>query len=116
MSNARPISDSEFHIVFREGATDDEIEANLRDLLFWSSMVRDPLGAVCAVGRGTRADCIKQAFRLADEHAIEWFSLLENEMDQIRALNGAWRLVLWPPWLDSNPRFWSDSVMNEPDL
>jgi hypothetical protein len=48
-------------------------------------------------GRGTRAECIENAFRLADEHAIESFSTLENEADEARALNGTWRLVLWPP-------------------
>ena len=64
--------------------------------------------SVCAVGRGTLADCIEEAFCVADLHAIDRFSKLENETDQIHARNGAWRLILWPPRLDSNPRFWPD--------
>ena len=109
-SSHRPLlTDEETEISFREGATDEEIEVKLRDLLFWSYVVRDPFGKVCAVGRGTRAECIENAFRLADEHAIDRFSLLEDQADEIQALNGAWRLVLWPPRLDADPRFWAAS-------
>jgi hypothetical protein len=75
------LTDSEFDLAFREGAKDDEIEAKLRDLFFWSYIMRDPFGRVCAAGRGTRADCIRTAFELADEHALECFSLLEDEHD-----------------------------------
>jgi len=72
--------------------------------------MRDPFGRVCAVGRGTRAECIKNAFKLADDHAIEFFSLIENLEDENRALNGPWRLVLWPPRLDTDPPFWAASA------
>jgi hypothetical protein len=72
--------------------------------------MRDPFGKVCAVGRGTRADCIENAFKLADDHAIYNFSMLENGQDETRALNSAWRLVLWPPKLDPDPRFWAASA------
>jgi hypothetical protein len=104
-----PLTDGELDLAFREGATDEEIEFKLRDLRRWSYIMRDPLGKVCAVGKGTRAECIENAFRIADEHAIDDFSTLENPADEARALNGAWRLVLWPPWLDLNPRFWAAS-------
>jgi hypothetical protein len=115
-SEPPPLTDSEWDVAFRESATDEEIEAALRDLRFWSYILRDPFGKVCAAGRGTRADCIRYAFQLGDEHAIECFSLLENERDETRALNGAWRLVIWPPKLDPDPRFFaaSSGVFNEP--
>ena len=109
MSEAPPLTDREFNATFREGATDDDIEAVLRDLVFWSYIVRDPFGNVCAAGRGTRAECIEHAFKLADWHAIDNFSVLENPQDEIRALNGAWRLVFWPPKPDPDPRFWAAS-------
>ena len=95
-----PLTDSEFDLAFRQGATDEEIFAKLRNLRFWSYIMRNPLGAVCAVGRGTRADCIENAFNLADMHAIEFLSVIENPIDESRALNGPWRLALSPPQLD----------------
>jgi hypothetical protein len=61
-----PLTDSELDLAFREGATDEEIEFKLRDLMRWSYIMRDPLGKVCAVGRGTRPECIENAFRIAD--------------------------------------------------
>ena len=90
-------------------ATNEEIEVKLRHLIFWSYIMRDPFGKVCALGRGTREECIKNAFRLADEHAGEHFSLLEDPADEARALNGPWHFVLWPPKLDPDPRFWAAS-------
>jgi hypothetical protein len=104
-----PLTDSELDLAFGEGVTDDEILAKLRDLRFWSYIMRDPLGAVCAVGRGTRAECIENAFNLADKHAIEFLSMIENGADEICALNGAWRLMLSPPKFDVDPRFWAAS-------
>ena len=94
------LTDEEFETVFREGATDEEIEVELCELILWSYIVRDPFGKVCAVGKGTRAECIENAFRLADDHANFEFATLEDPADESRALNGAWRLVLWPPWID----------------
>jgi hypothetical protein len=58
-SHAPPLTESQMNVVFRQGATDEEIETTLRDLLFWSYILRDPFGKVCAAGRGTRADCIR---------------------------------------------------------
>ena len=46
----QPLTDAEMEIAFREGATDEEIELKLRDLMLWSYMMRDPLGFV--VGQG----------------------------------------------------------------
>jgi hypothetical protein len=63
-SNRPLLTDEEWKISFREGATDEEIEVKLRDLMFWSYIMRDPLGQVCAVGRGTRAECIENAFTI----------------------------------------------------
>jgi hypothetical protein len=109
MSEPRlPLTDSELDLAFREGATDGEIEAKLRHLFFWSYIMRDPFGRVCAVGKGTRADCVREALRHADEYASESFPLVEKPEDQYRCLNGAWRLVLWPPILDADPAFWPD--------
>ena len=105
----RPLTDSELDLAFRVGATDEEIEFKLRDLMRWSYIMRDPLGNVCAVGKGTRAECIENAFRIADEHAIDHFSTLEDQADEARVLNGAWRLVLWSPKFDPDPRFWAAS-------
>jgi hypothetical protein len=110
MSEAPPLTDRELDAVFRKGATDEEIEAVLRHLFFWSYIMRDPCGRVCAVGRGTRAECIKSAFDLSDWHAIDNFSVIENLQDEIQALNGSWRLGLWPPKLDPDPRFWAASA------
>jgi hypothetical protein len=28
-------------------------------------------------------------------------------------MNGAWRLILWPPKLDPNPRFFTASAMED---
>ena len=111
MSKSSPplLTHEEMELAHREGATDEEIEVKLRHLIFWSYIMRDPFGKVCALGRGTRAECTENAFRLADEHAAEHFSLLDDQADETRALNGPWRLVLWPPWLDSDPTFWATS-------
>jgi hypothetical protein len=103
------ITDSDWEVVLRKGATDEEIEVTLRDLFFWSYIVRDPLGRVCAVGRGTRADCVRNAFVLADTFAADELATVEDVQDEIRALNGPWRLVLWPPRLDADPPFWAAS-------
>ena len=112
-SNRQLLTDEE--ALFREGATDEEIEVKLRDLMLWSYIMRDPLGKVCAVGKGTRAERIEIAFRNADEHAIWNLSTVETQAEETRALNGAWRLVLWPPRLDPDPRFWawSSDVFDE---
>ena len=66
MPDAPPLKDKDYNVAFREGATDEEIEAELRDLFVWSHIMRDPFGKVCALGRGTRVECIKQAFEHAD--------------------------------------------------
>jgi hypothetical protein len=75
------LTDSDLEAAFREGATDEEIESQLRHLTFWSYMMRDPFGKVCAVGRGTRAECIENAVNLSDRHAIDWFLLHERNAD-----------------------------------
>src|SRR5262245_39880727 len=103
-------ADAELRAAFREGASEEEIEAVLRHLFLWSYVMRDPFGRVCAVGRGTRAECVEHAFKLADAHAIEHFSLIEDSIDETRALNCPWRLLLWPPKLDPNPPFWAASA------
>ena len=103
-----PLTDREMRVAFSKGATDEEIEATLRNLFYWSYIVRDPLDHVCAVGKGTRADCIKNAFSHADACAIDVLSSLEGQ-DEIRALNGPWRFVLWPPYFDIDPPFWAAS-------
>ena len=114
-SHPPPLKESEMNLVFRPGATDDEIEPTIRDLYFWSYILRNPFGKVCAGGRGTRADCIHHAFQLGDEHAIDCFSILEDEADETRALNGPWRLVLWPPKFDADPPFWAASSGDSDD-
>jgi hypothetical protein len=103
----KPLTDAELDAAFRKDATNEEITVKLRDLHYWTYVMRDPFGAVAAVGRGTRADCIKNAFELADEHAIENFSCLDDPADEVRAVNGSWSLTLWPPKLDPDPPFWS---------
>lgn len=104
-----PLTDGEMNLVLRPGATDDEIEPTIQHLYFWSYILRNPFGNVCAWGRGTRADCIRYAFKLGDEHAIDCFSTIEDAQDETRALNGAWHLVLWPPKFDTDPIFWAAS-------
>jgi len=103
------LTDSEAELAFRKGTTDEEIEVALRHLFLWSYIVRDPLGRVCALGRGTRADCMQNALVDADEYATESLSQLEEEADEIRAFNGPWRIALWPPRFDADPRFWAAS-------
>jgi hypothetical protein len=49
------LTQNERDSTFRDGATDAEIEVKLRDLFFWSYIVRNPLGRVCALVRGTRS-------------------------------------------------------------
>ena len=110
MSKAPPLTDAEFGVAFRDSATDDDIETVLRHLIFWLYIMRDPFGRVCSVGRGTRAECIENAVELADNYAIENFSVFDNFEDEARALNGPWRLVLWPPKLDPDPPLWSASA------
>jgi hypothetical protein len=41
MSEAPPLTDRELNAAFREGASDEDIEAVLRDLAFWSYVMRD---------------------------------------------------------------------------
>jgi hypothetical protein len=110
MSKPPILTDTEFSAALRDDATDEELERVLRHLLFWSYILRDPFGRVCALGRGTRAECIENAFQLADHHAIENFSVIEDSHDEAQALNGPWRLVLWPPKLDPDPPFWAASA------
>ena len=43
-------------------------------------------------------------------HAIDNFALIENSQEETQALNGQWRLVLWPPRLNPDPRFWAGSA------
>jgi hypothetical protein len=43
MSEPPLLTRNELDIAFREGATDDQIEAVLRNLIFWSYIVRNPL-------------------------------------------------------------------------
>jgi hypothetical protein len=77
MSEAPPLTDREFDAAFREGATDEEIEGVLRQLVFWSYIMRDPFGKVCVVGRGTRTECINNAFDLSDWH---WSGSREHQL------------------------------------
>jgi hypothetical protein len=37
------------------------------------------------------------------------------QAEEAHALNGAWRLVLWPPQLDPDPRFWAASIVQPPE-
>lgn len=91
-----PLSDEESDAIFREGATDEEIEAVLRHVFYWAWIVRDPFGKVCATGRdATRAEAIRYAFEHADAYAIDRFSMLDDPVDELRAMNGPWRFVLW---------------------
>jgi hypothetical protein len=110
MSEPCPLlTDSDWEVVFRKGATDEEIEVTLRDLFFWSYIVRDPLGRVCTVGRGTLADCRRDAFTLVDTYAADELAIVEDVQDEIHALNGPWHYVFWPPRLDADPPFWAAS-------
>ena len=89
----------------RAGAADEEIEAVMRDTFAWSYIIRDPLGTVCACGRGSRGECVREGFQSADDHGAEELpALCETPEDEARALNGAWHLVLWPPRFDTDPR------------
>jgi hypothetical protein len=58
------LSDSEWNVALRAGATDQEIG-----------------------GKGTRANCIRFALELSDEHAAENFPQFENDQDKVSALN-----------------------------
>ena len=78
-------------VVDAKASPDEDIEAVLRNLVFWSYIMRNPFGKVCAVGKGTRADWILNAFKLPDDHAIDCFSVLEDPQDEARALK--WRLA-----------------------
>jgi hypothetical protein len=49
-SKCPPLTNSEFNVAFREGATDAEIEAKIRDLFFWSYIVRNPFGKSVLLG------------------------------------------------------------------
>jgi hypothetical protein len=61
------LTDDEWDAIFRDGATDEEIESVLRHVFYWAWIVRDPLGKVCATGRdATRVEAIRCAFELAD--------------------------------------------------
>ena len=108
-----PITRAEFDAIMREGATDEEIGAVLRSTFHWSFIIRDPLGTVCACGRDRRrAECISVAFVLADDHAsdtltVDCLGLGKDDPErEQRALNEPWRLVLWPPKFDPDPRAW----------
>ena len=68
------LSDADMDVAFREGATDEEIAATLRDPLFWAYIVRDPRGKVVCCGRGkTRTECESYAVKNAEARAAEMF-------------------------------------------
>jgi hypothetical protein len=78
-----PLTDEEWDAIFRDGATDEEIESVLRHVFYWAWIGRDPLGKMCATGRdATRAEAIRYAFELADAYAIDLFSTLADPTDE----------------------------------
>ena len=66
MSEAPPLTDREFNATFREGATDDDIEAVLRLVILSSGPTSCAIRSATSAlqGRGTRAECIEHAFKL----------------------------------------------------
>jgi hypothetical protein len=87
------LTPSELEIIFRKGATDQEIEAAIRSPRYWSYVVRFPNGPVAAWGRGrSRQTCERNAVIGAETTAME----LCFEEDGSWAL-GRWRFLLWPP-------------------
>jgi hypothetical protein len=86
------LTPSELEIIFREGATDQEIEAAIRSPRYWSYVVRFPSGAVAAWGRGrSRQTCERNAVISAGTTAMEL--CFEDDSWAL----GRWRFVLWPP-------------------
>jgi hypothetical protein len=71
--------------------TDAHAEAQLRDLTRWSYILRDPTGAICCWGRGTRKECEDYAIEHAEVCALEaWPESRAWPADE-------WRFVIWPP-------------------
>jgi hypothetical protein len=73
-------------------ATDEQWAAVLRDDFRWSYVIRSPLGGVCAYGRGTRNECVREGFKSADESAMEMPADCTTPELEHQALNGPWRL------------------------
>ena len=71
--------------------TDAHAEALLRNSTRWSYILRDPTGAICCWGQGTRKECEDRAIDNAELWALEAWPA--SGMWHIRT----WRLVLWPP-------------------
>jgi hypothetical protein len=85
-------TDDEMEMLFRENATNEEIEAKVSSPRYWTYIVRHPNGFVVCHGRGrSRQTCERNAVRLAGRFAEELFWA-----DERRPL-GRWRFVLWPP-------------------
>ena len=98
-SNRPLLTDEEMEIAFREGATDEEIEVKLRDLMLWSYIMRDPFGRVLPSVRERGQSVSKMRSALPTSMRSITSPLLEDPAEEARALNGPWRLVLWPPGL-----------------
>ena len=97
----------EFEAIFRKGATDADLERTMRDNYKWSYVARDPLGEVCAWGRGERDECVHEAIKSADAHAAcDLVTKCETPEQVTLATTGPWILVLWPPRFDRDPRSW----------
>lgn len=89
-------------------ASNDLWERAMRDDFKWCYVVRDPFDRVCAWGRGERDECVREAFKSADDHAAAELVWHCEEIPErmAQAITGPWRLVLWPPRYDPDPRSW----------
>ena len=85
-------TDDEMEMLFREDATNEEIEAKVSSPRYWTYIVRHPNGFVVCHGRGrSRQTCERNAVRSALRVAED--DLWEREQYPL----GHWRFVLWPP-------------------
>ena len=67
-------TDDEMEMLFREDATNEEIEAKVSSPRYWTYIVRHPNGFVVCHGRGrSRQTCERNAVRLAGQFAEELF-------------------------------------------
>ena len=78
------LTDDEMEMLFREDATDEEIEAKVSSPRYWTYIVRHPNGFVVCHGRGrSRQTCERNAVRLAGQLVPHHSGMALDDVEKI---------------------------------
>lgn len=94
-------------------ATDEQWEVAMRDDFTWGYIIRDPLGNVCAWGTAPGTSVFVKGSRAPTTTAPKNWRRYETPEQEALAITGPWRLVLWPPRFDGDPRSFIGGVFDE---